>query len=84
MIKEESGVNKKTYKCWYKLNQNTSFCVATPEGTTSSAEAEDLVPQGSEGVARASGLDIGLGLNDQFSGSKEEVCFGRVRSLVYD
>ena len=30
-------------------------------------------------MARASGLDIGLGLSDQFSGSKEEVCFGRVR-----
>ena len=73
------GVGKKAYKCWYKLNEKTSFCLATPAGTTSSAEAEDLVPQGSGGAARASGLDIGLGLSDQFSGSKEEVCFGRVR-----
>ena len=45
--------------------------MATPAGTTSSAEAEDLVPQGS-GAAKASGLDIGLGMSAKFSGSKEE------------
>ena len=53
-------VDKKAYKCWYKLNEKTTFCVATPAGTTGSAKAEDLVPQGSGGAARASGLDIGL------------------------
>ena len=38
-----------------------------------------LVPQGSGGAARASGLDIGLGLEKQFSSSTEEVLFGIVR-----
>ena len=72
-------VDRKAYKCWYKLNEKTTFCVATPAGTTGSAKAEDLVPQGSGGAARASGLDIGLSLRDQFSGSNEEVSFRRVR-----
>ena len=64
-------VNQKAYRCWYKLNQTTVFSVATPPGVTNSAEAQDLVPQGSGGVARTIGLDIGLGL--------DEVSFGRVK-----
>ena len=74
-----ANVNKKAYRCWYKLNQKTVFRVATPAGTTESSEATDLVPQGSGGAARASGLDIGLGLEGQFRGSTEEVAYGRVR-----
>ena len=73
------NVNKKAYRCWYKLNKKTVFRVATPAGTTDSSEATDLVPQGSGGAARASALDIGLGLESQFSGSTEEVTYGRVR-----
>ena len=73
------NVNKKAYRCWYKLNKKTVFRVATPAGTTESSDATDLVPQGSGGAARASALDIGLGLEEQFSGSTEEVAYGRVR-----
>ena len=72
-------VNRKAYRCWYKLNEKTVFCVATPAGVTKSAEAHGLVPQGSGRAARASGLDIGLGLQRQFSGSMDEVSFGSVR-----
>ena len=72
------NVNKKAYRCWYKLNQKTVFRVATPAGTTESSEATDSVPQGSGGAARASGLDIALGLQEQFAGSTEEVQFGKV------
>jgi hypothetical protein len=72
-------VNQKAYRCWYKLNEKTVFSVATPAGTTKSAVAHDLVPQGSGGAARASGLDIALGLQTQFSGSSDEVWYGRVR-----
>ena len=72
-------VNQKAYRCWYKLNEKTVFSVATSAGETNSAEAYDLVPQGSGGAARASGLDIGLGLESQFSGSTEEISFGKVR-----
>ena len=53
--------------------------MATPAGTTKSAEAHDLVPQGSGGAARASGLDIALGLKKQFSGSTDKVWYGWVR-----
>ena len=72
-------VNRKAYRCWYKLNEKTVFCVATPAGVTKSAEAHGLIPQGSGGAASASGLDIGLGLQRQFSGSTDEVSFGSVR-----
>ena len=50
-----------------------------PAGVTDSAEAKDLVPQGSDGAAQASGLDIELGLESQFSGSTDEVSFCRVK-----
>ena len=72
-------VNKKAYRCWYKLNKKTVFCVATPAGVKEASEATDLVPQGLGGAARSSGLDIALGIQQQFAGSTEEVEFGRVR-----
>ena len=36
-------VNKKAYRCWYKLNKKTVFRVATPAGVTEASEATDII-----------------------------------------
>ena len=46
-------------------------------GTREASEATDLVPQGSGGAARASGLDIALGLQQQFKAYRWRVCYQR-------
>ena len=72
----EAKVNNKAYRYWYKLNERTELSVATPVGLTQSAVVEEIVAQGSEGAALASGADIAQGLEAQFSNSKDEVSHG--------
>ena len=71
-------VNKKAYRCWCKLNQKTVIRVATPTGMSEKAEVDEIVAQGSGGVALASGADIAQGLEGQFSGSLDEISYGWV------
>ena len=74
-----ANINKKVYRCWYKLNQKTAISVATPAGHTKSGDAYEVVPQGSRGAALASGCDIAQGVDRYFAGSLDEVTYGAVR-----
>ena len=76
----DAKVNKKAYRCWFKLNETSVISVATPLGNTEKVEVHEIVPQGSAGAALASGLDLALGLKRYFSGSQDEICYGKVRS----
>ena len=75
----EANVNKKAYRCWYKLNERTEITVATPVGLTKTAIVEEIVAQGSGGAALASGADIARGLEAQFSKSQDEISYGWVQ-----
>ena len=57
----EANVNRKAYRCWFKLNKQTQIAVATPVGLTKTAEVHEIVAQGSGGAALASGADIARG-----------------------
>ena len=78
-------VNKKFYRVWYKLNQNTVIQVKTGAGMSAQGLAGPVTGQGGGGTALASALNLDLGLNSHFSGSKDEECYGRVRlqPLIY-
>ena len=54
--------------------------VNTPVGKTEKAEVHEIVPQGSGGAALGSALDLALGLKHYFSGSADEICYGKIRS----
>ena len=71
-------MHQKAYRCWFKLNERTEISVATPAGNTETAEVGEIVAQGSEGAALASGLDLARGLDSQFAGSLDEVSYGWV------
>ena len=75
----KANVNKKRYRCWFKLNEKCVISVATPAGLTKTAETFEIVPQGSGGAALASGHDIALGLETYFSNSMDEITYGSVR-----
>ena len=74
-----ANVNKKAYRCWFKLNKKTVISVATPAGMTTSPEAHEVLPQGSGGAALASGCDVARGLERYFAGSLDEISYGSVR-----
>ena len=75
-----TNVDKKAYRCWFKMNETTVISVDTPVGRTDEATVHKIVPQGSGGAALASALDLALGLKRYFSGSQDELCYGRVRT----
>ena len=75
-----ADVNKKAYRCWFKMNETTVITVDTPVGRTESATVHEIVPQGSGGAALASALDLALGLKRYFAGSQDDICYGRVRT----
>ena len=74
-----AGVPMKAYRTWFKLNSRTVISVRTPSGQTETEEAGELCAQGSGGAALASQLDIDLGLDSHFAGSRDEAKYGSVR-----
>ena len=75
-----ANVNKKAYRCWFRINETTVISVDTPVGRTEKKTVHEIVPQGSGGAALASALDLALGLKRYFSGSQDELCYGSVRT----
>ena len=75
-----ANVNRKAYRCWYNLNKTTVITVDTPVGKSEKAVVHEIVPQGSGGAALGSALDLALGLKRYFSGSADEICYGKIRS----
>ena len=71
--------NKKAARLWFKLNDNTEISVKTAVGVSSSADVGALVGQGSSGAAMASQAMVDQGLEEYFSGSSDEMYYGRVR-----
>ena len=75
----KAKVNRKAYRCWFKLNETTKIAVAAPVGLTKTAEVKEIVAHGSGGAALASRADIAQGLDSQFSSSPDEIIYGWVR-----
>jgi len=73
------GVDKKAARLWFKLNERTEIRVKTAVGMTERAEVGALVGQGSAGAAVASQAMVDEGLRQYFSGSADEIYYGRVR-----
>ena len=61
------------------MNQRTKIRVKTTAGVTESAEAGDLVGQGTAGAGLVSQLNLDRGLHQYFSGSQDEMYYGKVR-----
>ena len=76
----QANVNKKAYRCWFRINETTVINMDTPVGKSKRATVHEIVPQGSGGAALASALYLALGLKRYFAGSMDELCYGRVRT----
>ena len=53
------GVNNKSYRLWFKMNENTRISVKTAVGETEKATIYDSIGQGSMGGALVSSMNIG-------------------------
>jgi hypothetical protein len=81
----KANIHQKFYRVWYKMNQNTVIQVKTGAGMSARGLAGPVTGQGGGGAALASALNLDLGLDAYFRGSKDEECYGTVRMqpLVY-
>ena len=81
----EIGVEKKTARVWYKLNENTEVVVKTAGGVSETAFVGDCIGQGTAGGALVSQANLDHGLTMYFGESKEEMYYGsaRIQPLAY-
>ena len=81
----QAKINPKFYRVWYKMNENTVIQVKTGGGMSARGMAGPVTGQGGGGAALASALNLDLGLDSYFKGSKDEECYGTVRlqPLIY-
>ena len=76
---DRANISRKAAKLWFKLNEKTEIQVNTAAGMTESAEAGDLVGQGTAGAGLVSQLNLDMGLQQYFGGSQDELYYGGVR-----
>ena len=83
-LNTRAGVDPKSYRLWYKLNEDTQIAVKTCVGLSDSATITDSIGQGSVGAALVSSLNIGVAIEDTFKG-EPSTKIGKVKlnSLVF-
>ena len=65
-LKTQANIDKKDYRLWYKLNENTRIRVRTSVGESDSKLIKNSLGQGSFGAALASSINIGGAIQDTF------------------
>ena len=67
-LNKKAQIDAKSYRMWYKLNENTKISVKTSVGESKTAPIKDSVGQGSFGAGLVSSLNIGCAVDDLFRG----------------
>ena len=75
----KAGINRKAYRTWYLLNQKTRIRINTSVGMTEEHDVGEVVGQGTIGGALVSQLNVDMGLDEYFKGSKDEATYGSIR-----
>ena len=76
----KAKVNNKLFRVWYKLNEHTEIQVRMGGGGLSARGlAGPVTGQGGKAAALASALNLDLGVNSYFHGSKDEESYGTIR-----
>ena len=65
-LDKKANIDSKSYRIWYKINDNTVISVRTSVGDSRSERIYDSVGQGQVGAALVSSLNIGCAIEDLF------------------
>ena len=65
-LHNKAKIDDKSYRLWFKLNEDTRISVNTSVGKSGSKVIKDSVGQGSSGAALVSALNIGCAVEDAF------------------
>ena len=84
-LDKKGKISNKTYRLWYKLNEDARIAVKTSVGETRSKKVKNSLGQGTFGAALAlvSTLNIGCAIEDTFIGRPStSIGFVNLNSLV--
>ena len=65
-LDKEAKVDNKSYRIWYKLNEETRISVRTSVGDSDEKSLVDWLGQGSAGASLVSSLNIGCAVDRTF------------------
>ena len=74
----KSNVKGKLYRLLYAMNRNTRISVQTPVGVTEEHDTGEGVGQGTLEGAIVSAVNLDTGVDEFFSDSEYEVCYGQL------
>ena len=82
-LDKEAKVDNKSYRIWYKLNEETRISVRTSVGDSAEKSLMDCLGQGSAGASLVSSLNIGCAVDKTFKYSyTAKVGHQRLNSLI--
>ena len=83
-LSKYAKIDNKSYRIWYKINQNTKICVNTSVGTSDYKDIDDSVGQGQVGAALVSSLNIGCAVEEAFRGITSATIGKQISKTVND
>ena len=84
VLSKYAKIDNKSYRIWYKINQNTKICVNTSVGTSDYKDIDDSVGQGQVGAALVSSLNIGCAVEEAFRGITSATIGKQISKTVND
>ena len=69
------GVNGKTYRLIYKMNEKVNIKVKPPAGTSESEVTNDVVTPGGVDASLISSSNVAVGIKEAFEDSDKEVTY---------
>ena len=82
-LDKKAMISNKTYRLWYRLNEDALISVKTSVGETDKKLVKNSLGQGTFGAALASLLNIGCAVDDTFGGvPSTRIGFASLNSLI--
>ena len=82
-LDKKGKISNKTYRLWYKLNEDARIAVKTSVGKTRSKKVKNGLGQGTLGATLVSTINIGCAIEDNFIGRPStSIGFVDLNSLV--
>ena len=82
-LHKKGKISNKTYRLWYRLNEDAMISVKTSVGESRSKKVKNSLGQGTFGAALASTLNIGCAIDDTFFGRPStRIGYVNLNSLV--
>ena len=82
-LSREAKIDNKSYRLWFKINQDAKISVRTSVGKSKTATIKDSIGQGSMGAALVSSLNIGCSIKDTFKEDSTKIGDKGLNAVIF-